>query len=187
MSNLEEFTRMLTGKFNNEEQFKEMEEKGIEFPFARHVNTVCNGKINNIPPDFRGVFIVEESYYTTNGKTHSSPHIFLFIEDCGNIILSSYDIPEGYDKNTFTYEGMGEVDFSDLKESKKFTPATYVKRNGIWEGGSESMFTPTLKFILFERFSDDFLEVSETMEMNGKRTFGYDEPIIYKRVSDFSF
>ena len=26
------------------------------------------------------------------------------------------------------------------------------------------------------------LEVSESMEVNGKRTFGYDEPIVYKRV-----
>ncbi len=32
------------------------------------------------------------------------------------------------------------------------------------------------------KFSDNFLEVSESMEVNGKRTFGYDEPIIYKRV-----
>ena len=30
--------------------------------------------------------------------------------------------------------------------------------------------------------SDSHLEVSESMEVNGKRTFGYDDPIIYKRV-----
>ena len=44
------------------------------------------------------------------------------------------------------------------------------------------MFTPTLKFKLFERFSDELLEVSEVMEMNGKRTFGYDQPILYRRA-----
>ena len=44
------------------------------------------------------------------------------------------------------------------------------------------MFTPVLKFTLFERFSPEALEVSEQMEMNGRRTFGYDEPILYKRV-----
>ena len=55
-------------------------------------------------------------------------------------------------------------------------------RDGVWEGGSESMFTPTLKFKLFERFSDELLEVSEVMEMNGKRTFGYDQPILYRRA-----
>ena len=52
----------------------------------------------------------------------------------------------------------------------------------MWEGGSTSMFTPALKFTLFERFSPEALEVSEQMEMNGRRTFGYDEPILYKRV-----
>lgn len=43
------------------------------------------------------------------------------------------------------------------------------------------MFFPALKFTLFERFSEDCLEVSETMEVNGKRTFGYDESILYCR------
>ena len=58
----------------------------------------------------------------------------------------------------------------------------YIEKDGVWEGGSTSMFSPVLKFTLFERFSEEYLEVSETMEVRGKRTFGYDEPIIYKRV-----
>ena len=41
------------------------------------------------------------------------------------------------------------------------------------------MFSPVLKFTLFERFSREQLEVSESMEVNGRRTFGFDEPIIY--------
>ena len=52
----------------------------------------------------------------------------------------------------------------------------------MWEGGSVSMFSPVLKFTLFERFSSQCLEVSESMEVNGKKTFGYDEPILYKRA-----
>ena len=44
------------------------------------------------------------------------------------------------------------------------------------------MFTPVLKFTLFERFSENVLEVSECMEMNGRRTFGYDQPILYRRA-----
>lgn len=39
-----------------------------------------------------------------------------------------------------------------------------------------------MKLILWERFSDTCLEVSESMEMNGKKIFGYDEPILYNRV-----
>ena len=58
----------------------------------------------------------------------------------------------------------------------------YHEKDGIWEGGSTSQFSPVMTFKLGEKFSNNFLEVSESMEVNGKRTFGYDEPIIYKRV-----
>ena len=75
-----------------------------------------------------------------------------------------------------------EIDYNELRVSEKFTPALYIEKDGVWEGGSTSMFSPVLKFTLFERFSKEYLEVSETMEVRGKRTFGYDEPIIYKRV-----
>lgn len=125
----EEFVKLMTGHFDN----------------AQHVNTVCNDKINNIPEDFHGIFIVE-------------------------------------DKNTFSYDSMKNVDYSELKKSKKFTPALYHENDGIWEGGSTSQFSPVMTFKLWEKFSNSCLEVSEIIEVNGKRTFGYDDPIIYKRV-----
>ena len=106
-----------------------MQKAGKIYPYAEHINTICNDKIKNIPKDFNGKFVVEESYYETNGKRHASPHIFLIMETDDGIVLSSYEIPAGE-----------------------------------------------------EKFSDSCLEVSESMEVNGKRTFGYDEPIIYKRV-----
>lgn len=126
-----------------------MEASGKTFPYAQHVNTVCNDKIKNIPNDFNGIFIVEESYYETDGRRHASPHLFLITDSNDGIILSSYEIPEGEDKNTFSYV---------------------------------SHFTPVMIFCLWEKFSEECLEVSESMEVNGKKTFGYDEPIIYKRV-----
>ena len=98
------------------------------------------------------------------------------------VMLSSYEIPAGEDKNTFSYDSMRSVDYNELKQSEKFTPALYHEKNGVWEGGSVSQFTPVMIFRLWEKFSDTSLEVSESMEVNGKRTFGYDEPIIYKRV-----
>ena len=126
-----------------------MEASGKTFPYAQHVNTVCNDKIKNIPNDFNGIFIVEESYYETDGRRHASPHLFLLTHSNDGIMLSSYEIPEGEDKNTFSYV---------------------------------SHFTPVMIFCLWEKFSEECLEVSESMEVNGKKTFGYDEPIIYKRV-----
>lgn len=182
MNALQELVGLLTGHFDNQAQFQEKEQAGENFPYARHVNTVCNENITNLPADFAGLFVVEESYYTVGGSTHASPHLFLFTQEGEGVKLTSYEVPQGYDKNTFTYEQLGEVDYAQLKVSEKFTPAIYQKRDGVWEGGSVSMFSPVLKFTLFERFSPEVLEVTEHMEVNGKRTFGYDEPILYKRV-----
>ena len=181
MTKLEQFMSLLTGSFDNSKQYEQMQKEQKESPFARHINHVCNGKILHLPEHFQGIFMVEESYYTTGGHTHGSHHLFLFTEEKDGILLTSYEIPDGYDKNTFTYENLAPVEFSSLKPSAKFTPALYTETDGIWEGGSISMFTPVLKFTLHERFSEACLEVTETMEMNGKRTFGFDEPIRYVR------
>ena len=182
MTKLNDFIKILTGEFNNSEQYENMKKNGEEFPYAEHINIVCNDKITNLPSNFNGIFMIEESYYKLNEKMHASPHLFLFTEEPDGIKLTSYEIPTGYNKSTFTYQNLDSVDFNDLKLSKKFTPAIYIQKNGVWEGGSTSMFSPVLKFTLFERFSKEQLEVTETMEVNGKRTFGYDEPIIYKKV-----
>lgn len=183
MNQLNNFLNIMTGHFDNSKQFSELNAKGIkDFPFAEHINTTCNDKISNLPQDFNGVFLVEESYYTTNGNTHTSSHLFLFTEESDGIKLTSYEIPEGYDKNSFTYKNLAEVDYRTLKKSEKFNPALYTLKNGVWEGGSVSMFSPVLKFTLSERFSAECLEVSESMEVNGKRTFGYDEPILYRKI-----
>ena len=128
MMKLDNFVGMMTGHFDNKDQFKKMQAGGKTYPYAEH------------------------------------------------------EIPKGEDKNTFSYDSMKNVDYSKLEKSEKFTPALYHEKDGIWEGGSTSQFSPVMTFKLWEKFSNNFLEVSESMEVNGKRTFGYDEPIIYKRV-----
>jgi hypothetical protein len=50
------------------------------------------------------------------------------------ILLSSYEIPKGEDKNTFSYDSMKNVDYSKLEKSEKFTPALYHEKDGIWKG-----------------------------------------------------
>lgn len=182
MNNLKQFMALLTGEFDNREQYEKKLAAGeSKFPYAEHVNTACNDKISELPDDFEGVFMIEESYYTSDGQTHAAPHLFLFAEEEDGIRLTSYDIPEGYGKDSFTYKEFKGAPYSSLKPSQKFTPALYRWKDGAWEGGSVSMFTPVLKFTLFERFSEEVLEVTESMEVNGKKTFGYDEPIFYRR------
>ena len=154
MVKLDNFVDMMTGHFNNKEQFDKMQKEGKIYPYAEHINTICNGKILNLPKDFNGKFVVEESYYETNGKRHASPHLFLITEEEDEIVLSSYEIPEGEDKSTFSYSSMKNVDYAELKKSEKFTPAIYHEKDGIWEGGSVSRFSPVMTFKLWEKFSD---------------------------------
>ena len=117
MMKLENFAGMMTGHFDNKDQFDKMQEEGKTYPYAEHVNTICNDKINNLPEDFKGIFVVEESYYEINGRRHASPHLFLITEAEDGILLSSYEIPEGEDKNTFSYASMNNVDYAKLKKS----------------------------------------------------------------------
>ena len=151
MMKLENFVGMMTGHFDNKDQFDKMQEERKTYPYAEHVNTICNDKINNLPEDFKGIFVVEESYYEINGKRHASPHLFLITEIEQGILLSSYEIPKGEDKNTFSYDSMKNVDYSKLEKSEKFTPALYHEKDGIWEGGSTSQFSPVMTFKLGER------------------------------------
>ena len=182
MNNLEEFVGLLAGKFDNSEQMKTVEAEGIKgFPFSEHVNTICNGKIDGLPQGFAGVFLVEESYYTVEDKTRAVAHLFLFTQEGEDVLLTSYDLPEGCGGARFTYENMPQTPYGTLKPSSTFTPARYSRKGDAWEGGSVCMFSPVLKFTLWERFSPEVLEVSETMEVNGKKTMGYDRPILYKR------
>ena len=183
MGKLEEFVSLLTGTFDNRDQLAALQAQGVEgYPAARHTNTALNDRIDGLPENFEGVFMLEESDYTVNGRTNPMPHLFLFtLESDGRVKLTSYDMPAGYTKETFRAESLGRLRYEELTPSAKFTPALYEEKDGGWEGGSESMFTPVLKFTLWERFTPEVLIVSESMEMNGRRTFGYDRPLEYRR------
>ena len=183
MELLREFTDLLCGTFDNTVQLQRLAAEGITgYPEARHVNTRINDRIDHLPEGFAGEFVLEESYYTVNGRTNAMPHLFLFTQEGDGIRLTSYEMPEGFTKETLTAAGLGRLDYRTLRVSPTFTPAIY-HRNGSWfEGGSESMFTPALKFCLYERFSREVLEVSESMEKDGRRIFGYDLPLEYRRT-----
>lgn len=56
-SNLEMFIKLITGHFNNKEQFEEMQKSGRVYPYAEHVNTVCNDKIKIFQWIFRESFL----------------------------------------------------------------------------------------------------------------------------------
>ena len=62
MMKLDNFINMMTGHFNNKEQFDNMQREGKTYPYAEHINTICNEKIMNLPKDFNGKFVVEENF-----------------------------------------------------------------------------------------------------------------------------
>lgn len=159
MADLINFVTLLNGKFDNKDQFEKISKTNPQYPYAKHINTICNSKIANRPNGFEGVFMIEESYYSVHGTTRSSSHLFLFMEESNSIKLISYEIPEGYDKKNFTYKMFKGADYDQLKCSAKFTPAFFRKSGDTWEGGSVSMFSPVLKFSLHEKFTENQLEV----------------------------
>ena len=78
MMKLDNFVGMMTGHFDNKDKFNQMQAEGKTYPYAEHVNTICNDKINNLPEDFKGKFVVEESYYEMWVYIKIVPRQFLF-------------------------------------------------------------------------------------------------------------
>lgn len=181
-ANLKEIVDMLIGEFDNSEQVLNLKEEGIDFVEARHVNSIVNDKIKNLPVNFDKVLLLEESYYQLKGNLIKQPHLFMLEMDNDRVVLNSFELPSGYTKDNFNYNNFDNVDFNQLTLSKKFTPAIYEKKDNSWEGGSESQFSDSIKFILKEKFTFDYLEVSECIYNNDIRTFGFDYPIIYKKI-----
>ena len=74
MSRLDEFLRLLCGRFDNTRQLEELRRSGSPaLPLAEHVNTVCNDKIDGLPADFAGAFVLPN----VNSKTRISLKNFL--------------------------------------------------------------------------------------------------------------
>ena len=75
MTKLENFVGMMTGHFDNKDQFDKMQEEGKTYPYAEHINTICNDKINNLPEDFKGKFVVKRVIMKLMGNV-MHPRIF---------------------------------------------------------------------------------------------------------------
>ncbi len=184
MDTLKKFTDNLCGNFNNDEQIKKQEKEGkVTHPKAKHVNRIANNKFINLPNDFKGYFIIEESYYEMGNRKNILPHLFLFtLNEDNQVVLTSYDLPEGISKEEFRNDNNDLIiDYNKLVKSEKFNPMVYKEVNEGFEGESISDFGGGVKFTLKERTERDKLYVSEVFEKNGKITFGFIEPIIYHK------
>lgn len=185
MEKLNIFIKSLCGRFNNDRQIEEEAKAGnIVHPRARHINAVCNHKIKNLPNNFKGFFVIEESYYTIGDRTNIMPHLFLFsLNEEGNVVLNSYELPEGIKKEDFRNDNENLVmDYKKLFKSAKFTPIVYKEEDGVFKGESVSNIGPNMTMTIKETTCKDKLLVSEVMRRDGKITFGFEDPIVYERI-----
>ena len=182
MRQIERILEYLCGEFDNDQQLEQMGAYAEQFPFCRHKNTLCNDKIKNLPANFSGYFVLEESDYYLGDNANILPHLFLFTEDqSGNVVLTSYNQPGRYSHEDFRYTDALQLDFKELTPSPRFSPITYHWDGTAFAGESVSQFSPILRFTLKERIGPDILEVQEIFERDGQCTFGYDQPILYRR------
>lgn len=71
--------------------------------------------------------MLEESYYTLNGKERFKSDIFLFeVNSSSNVKLSSITVPKNYANKK--YEEIESIPFSEMTISEKFVPIVYKKR-----------------------------------------------------------
>lgn len=187
MTEFEYFKTIITGKFNNDKQIEhEKKEGNVNHPHARHINEICNDKIKNLPDNFSGIFVLEESYYTnlTTQKQTTLPHLFLFTENEENhVILTSYEVPKDIPIAEFTNANKNLLlDFNTLMLSKKFQPLTYdfSPESGFY-GKSLSTLAPNLTLYLEETLKENVFEVTEIMKRGDQVLIGFDGPIIYNR------
>ena len=48
MADLTNFVTLLNGEFDNKDQFEKMCKINPQYPYAKHINTICNSKIENL-------------------------------------------------------------------------------------------------------------------------------------------
>ena len=180
-----EIIRMLSGIFTNEEQIRkeDMEGKRVHPP-AEHIITPCGHMISNIPEGLRNGFVIEESYFDLGDRVIDKHYLFLY-EEAGarTVRLTSFNLPENIEFGKFIGSNDSlRMDFRDLKVSPRFEPLLLNKNNGEYFGENVSSFGPGKIFRFSLRVSEEGFEVKELLEADGKKSAGYDTPVVYKRV-----
>ena len=181
------FKTYITGIYDNHKQVEAEKKAGKQIhPFAKHVNDIANAKIKNLPKKLNGFFILEESYYTYQGKPMEVKPYLFFFEDVAadKVRLHVYQLPADIPKEQVTNANKNLFfDFNTLKPSPTFGTADYVFENGdTFKTNAPNELPNGMRFTLIEKFTPNKLEVMELLEKDGKRLTPYDTPILYERV-----
>lgn len=187
-SDFDRYLSYLTGNFDNRAQIAAETKAGKQLhPYAKHVTRVIQSRVKNIPENYNGVFVLEESYYKYPDKdTVSKPYIFRFEKGLkGEVILHSVTIPAAIDKATFRNSNPNwTLDFNDLKDSPTFQPAAYQRTKRGFYLKNPIELGNGMKFTLEETIGKGFLEVMELTEKDGKSLTPYNTPLQYKKMKN---
>jgi hypothetical protein len=186
LSDFELYKTYIQGILDNDEQVASEIKAGKQIhPYAKHVNRLLDAKIKNLPKEYNGFYILEESYYTyPNKPMEVKPYLFWFEKTAkGQVRLHSLQIPKSIDKNELRNDNQNLIlDYKELKDSPTFNPATYIKTQKGFYIKAPIDLPNGMKFTLEETISSDTFEVMESLEKEGKLLTPYSTPIIYKRV-----
>ena len=183
---LNRFKQYITGDFDNANQVMEELKAGkVIHPLAIHVNRVADEKVINKPTNLAGFFLLEESYYLTEGKpSEAKPYLFLFSQVNNDVIhLTTYQLT-GYKKEALRNDNPSlQFNYDSLVPSPTFKGADYR-----WNAKEKTFSTISvnelgnqMRFTLTETFSAKTLWVMELLEKEGKSLTAYSTPIRYER------
>jgi hypothetical protein len=183
---LNRFKQYITGDFDNANQVMEELKAGkVIHPLAIHVNRVADEKVINKPANLEGFFLLEESYYLTEGKpSEAKPYLFLFSKANNDVIhLTTYQL-NGYKKEALRNDNTSlQFNYDSLVLSPTFKGADYR-----WNAKDKTFSTVSvnelgnqMRFTLSETFSAKTLWVMELLEKEGKPLTSYSTPIRYDR------
>jgi hypothetical protein len=183
---LNRFKQYITGDFDNANQVMEELKAGkVIHPLAIHVNRVADEKVINKPANLEGFFLLEESYYLTEGKpSEAKPYLFLFSKANNDVIhLTTYQL-NGYKKEALRNDNTSlQFNYDSLVLSPTFKGADYR-----WNAKDKTFSTVSvnelgnqMRFTLSETFSAKTLWVMELLEKDGKSLTAYSTPIRFER------
>ena len=74
---LDNFIGMMTGHFDNKEQFDMMQKTGKIYPYAEHINTICNDKIKIFLWILMENLLLKKVIMKSMESDMHPPHLFL--------------------------------------------------------------------------------------------------------------
>lgn len=184
--NFEVFKTYIHGDLDNIEQINAEIKAGKQIhPYAKHVNRILDSKINDLPVNHNGFYILEESYYAyPNQPMEVKPYLFWFERTSkGQVRLHSLQIPKNISKKDLKNDNEKlSLNYTELIDSPTFKSAIYKKtRKGFYIKAPVDL-PNGMKFTLEETIGKDSFEVMELLEKGGKSVTLYSTPIIYKRI-----